>query len=81
MLKAYIKTEVINAIQWTGDNLKEVEKYCSESIEGNGSTLTSVNGVRMNCQLGDYLIVSVGQIIGCFAKESFEHLYQEERLF
>lgn len=83
MLKTYIKTERIDAIQWTGDNLKEIEKYCTEnrSIEGIGSTLTLVNGIGMKCLPGDYLIISIGQIIGSFAKESFEQLYQEEQLF
>ena len=71
MTKKYItKTVVIEAIKWTGLNLKEVKEFVGESLiydindiawkvgEGSPSVYLQIKTLEgvMKCMLGDYII-------------------------
>lgn len=61
MIKKYRKKPVIiEAIQWTGKNLSEIDNFMSGTVENKGATLVihTLEG-DMEASIGDYIIKGV----------------------
>lgn len=65
-------TNVLEVLQWTGNNLDQVKEFCGESFEGilfekrpNGKATVKVNceGVTLDCERGQYLAKGIGVIV------------------
>lgn len=90
MIKQYVKKPVpIKAIQWTGKNKEEIEKFCDDAIfniyegtwdKGPGTIIdlyiNTIEG-RMHAKEGDYIIRGpFGEFYPCEEK-IFEATYSE----
>ena len=67
MVKVYRKIPVdIEALQWSGDNLEEVRRFCPlASIIDNGLSIFTLEG-SMDASVGDYIIKGVkGEFYPC----------------
>ena len=79
MMKKYIKTTPVEAIQVTKDNRKEVREFANGyriNFETSGNSIFTLEG-RMRFKYGDYLIKnSTGE---CYVatKKIFEKTYRE----
>ena len=79
MIKKYIKTTPVEAIQITKDNRKEIRKFANGyrvNFETSGNSIFTLEG-RMRFNYGDYLIKNQsGQCYVC-ARDIFESTYKE----
>ena len=68
MIKKYRKKPVtIEAIQWTGTNLSEIDNFMGATVENKGKTLVihTLEG-DMEASIGDYIIKGVnGEFYPC----------------
>ena len=78
MIKKYIKTTPVEAIQVTKDNHKEIRKFANGyriNFETSGNSIFTLEG-RMRFNSGDYLIKNqTGECYVC-KKEIFEETYK-----
>ena len=75
------KPVVIEAIQWKGDNFREVEKLLSKSTrewERNGDLIIidTLEG-KHNCQINDWIILGVKKETYPCKPDIFEATYEE----
>ena len=79
MIKKYRKTPVIiDAIQWTGKNLSEIDNFMGGTVENKGATLVihTLEG-DMEASIGDYIIKGVnGEFYPC-KPNIFAKTYEE----
>ena len=82
MIKKYKKKPVIiEAVQWTGDNIDEIIKFCGDSLTFKGSKpfkvyINTLEG-RHICSPHDYIIKGVqGEFYPC-KPDIFERIYEE----
>ena len=79
MIKKYRKRSVtIEAIQWTGKNLSEINDFMGETVENKGTTLVihTLEG-DMEVSIGDYIIKGVnGEFYPC-KPDIFAKTYEE----
>lgn len=82
MINKYVKKPVvITAIEWTGDNIDEIIKFCGDSLTVKGSKpfkvyINTLEG-RHICSLHDYIIKGVqGEFYPC-KPDIFEQTYEE----
>ena len=79
MIKKYRKKPVIiEAIQWTGKNLSEIDDFIGETVENKGTTLVihTLEG-DMEASIGDYIIKGVnGEFYPC-KPNIFAKTYEE----
>nr|WP_302224776.1 hypothetical protein [Streptococcus lutetiensis] len=79
MIKKYIKTTPVEAVQATKDNRKEIRKFANGyrvNFETSGNSIFTLEG-RMRFNYGDYLIKNqTGEYYVC-QKDIFEKTYRE----
>ena len=80
LIKKYIKKPIpVEALQWTGENNKEIENFCGEAAwfsSGGELGILTLEGM-MVATLGDYIIKGVdGEFYPC-KKGIFEKTYEE----
>lgn len=79
MIKKYKKKPVtIEAIQWTGKNLSEIDNFMGGTVENKGATLViyTLEG-DMEASIGDYIIKGVnGEFYPC-KPDIFAKTYEE----
>ena len=79
MIKKYKKKPVIiEAIQWTGENLSEIDKFTQAKVKNHGSVLIipTLEG-DMYASLGNYIIKGVnGEFYPC-KPDVFAKTYEE----
>lgn len=79
MIKKYRKKPVtIEAIQWLGTNLSEIDDFVGRSIANKGTTLVihTLEG-DMEASIGDYIIKGVnGEFYPC-KPDIFDKTYEE----
>lgn len=80
MIKTYVKKPiVVKAVQWTGDNLNEIQNFCHNnrySIINDKFTIYSLKG-DMVVSTGDWIIKGVaGECYPC-KPDIFELTYEE----
>ena len=81
MIKKYKKKPVIiEAVQWTGENHKEIDEFITMANRTKiGSTKISINTLEgiMTADIGDYIIKGVqGEFYPC-KPDIFEQTYEE----
>lgn len=79
MIKKYVKKPVIiEAIQWTGENLSEIDKFVQAKVQKRALVLIipTLEG-KMRASLGDYIIKGVnGEFYPC-KPDIFTKTYEE----
>ena len=79
MIKKYVKKPVIiEAIQWTGENLSEIDKFVQAKVQKRALVLIipTLEG-KMRASLGDYIIKGVnGEFYPC-KPDIFAKTYEE----
>lgn len=79
MIKKYVKKPVIiEAIQWTGENLSEIDKFVQAKVQKRALVLIipTLEG-KMRASLGDYIIKGVnGEFYPC-KPDIFDKTYEE----
>ena len=80
MIKKYHKKTVeVEAVQWTGDNIKEIEDFTKGNIvinEDNELYIYTLEGVHL-ASVGDYIIKGIkGEFYPC-KPDIFEQTYEE----
>lgn len=79
MIKKYVKTTPVEAVQVTKDNRKEIRKFANGyrvNFETSGNSIFTLEG-RMRFNYGDYLIKNqTGEYYVC-QKDIFEKTYRE----
>lgn len=79
MIKKYVKKPVIiEAIQWTGENLSEIDKFVQAKVQKRALVLIipTLEG-KMHASLGDYIIKGVnGEFYPC-KPDIFDKTYEE----
>ena len=79
MYKKYrMKTVIIEAIQWTGKNLSEIDDFMGGTVENKGATLIiyTLEGDR-EASIGDYIIKGInGEFYPC-KPNIFDKIYEE----
>ena len=79
MIKKYIKTTAVEAVQSTKDNHNEIRKFAdgySINFETSGNSIFTLEG-KMRFNYGDYLIKNQsGECYVC-RKDIFEKTYKE----
>ena len=79
MIKKYRKKPVvIEAIQWIGNNLSEIDKFIGRTVDNKETTLVihTVEG-DMEASIGDYIIKGVnGEFYPC-KPDIFDKTYEE----
>lgn len=86
MIKTYIKKQPlkIQAVQWTGDNILEIQEFQKTSANPNAMYWTKDDEILIDTKrgdmlaaIGDYIIRGVkGEIYPC-KPDVFEAMYQE----
>ena len=79
MIKKYIKTTPVEAVQSTKDNRKEIRKFAdgySIIFETSGNSISTLEG-KMRFNYGDYIVKNQsGECYVC-RKDIFEKTYKE----
>ena len=78
-MKEYRSTEIVKAIQWSGENAGEIERLVRSEAMGSvfrqGNTLLIDTAFRdLGLQIGDYLIFK-GQLVFTQDSDKFSHSY------
>lgn len=76
------KSEVVEAVQWTGNNLDEIKEFCTEvnlpkwQVKGETYIMSchTSNGICFY-KAGDYLVKEKGVYYMC-RKDEFEEIYK-----
>lgn len=80
MIKQYVKKPVIiEAVEWTGDNLNEIQNFCKNnrySIIGGELTIHTLEG-DMIASTNDYIIKGVASECYPCKPDIFELTYEE----
>ena len=79
MIKKYRKKPVIiDAIQWTGKNLSEIDNFMGKTVENKGTTLIihTLEG-DMEASIGDYIIKGVNREFYPCKPNIFAKTYEE----
>lgn len=73
----YVKRPVeVEAIQWTGDNLEELQDFCRICLYRFGNLYIQTQEGRMRANLGDWIIQGVaGEFYPC-KPDIFEATYE-----
>lgn len=77
-MKMYVKKPIpIAAVQWTGDNVKEMMKFSKDIIVTEGGLFIKTLEGDMHANVGDYVLRGVrGETYAC-EKSIFEETYEE----
>ena len=81
MIKKYVKKPIeVEAIQWTGDNAREIEEFTNwracQNIYGKSMVIETLEG-EMEVVVGDYIIKGAsGECYPCKA-DIFKETYEE----
>lgn len=80
MVKKYVKKPIpIDAVQYTGDNIDEVQDFCSDAfIEDGWLNVSTFEGtMKASNKIGDYVVKGIkGEFYIC-EKSIFEETYEE----
>lgn len=78
MIKTYRKKPaIIEAIQWTGKNLSEIDNFMGGIVENKGAIVIHTLEGDMEAPIGDYIIKGVnGEFYPC-KPDIFDKTYEE----
>jgi hypothetical protein len=86
-MKTYVKKmDLVHCIKWTGNNLKEVEEFCT-NLEGECRCLTQnnqlsimhplVKGYVNKVEVSNYIVKRGNQTFEIHSEDEFSRIYQE----
>jgi hypothetical protein len=71
------KPVVVEAIQWTGENIKEVDTFCDKCFTGSDDLHTVILECVMGAMPGDFIIKGVGGEFYLCKPDIFMKTYEE----
>lgn len=78
MVKIYVKKPIpITALQWTGDNVKEMMRFSKDIIITEGGLFVKTLEGDMHANVGDYVVRGVRGEFWPVKKDIFEETYEE----